>query len=444
VDGIKPTIADLNDDNTPVFDAPKVDLLHPSGPLTTEPTVAVPQPSRVAPITPPFHGKPESNVEYVKNTPPPASEPLPVIPERKPDPVPAAAAIHDTAPAAPVVVSDPVKAAPVSAPAKSGRGRGLLIGLIILIVLVGAGAAYYFLVYSKKTPVQAPAVLPVTAGTPSSLDQFTSKGTTFTTGSTTNTPPTLGASLVTTANSGTVSLEVEVEPLATAFTGTPTTTGAAVTANGNTLHLTATPTKLADGSYHWQARTLVGTSTSAWVSNSLPSSTGPDFIISTVAPAVPTVTAVAGGTITGTTLTTSQNQALITGKTVAGSTVAIVVTPDNITLTPTVAADGTWTVTPSQSLANGSHTLAITTTDAAGNKSQASYTLAINPVVATTTPTAPVVTTPAATTPTTPVTTKLAPTGDPTQTLSLIALLVGLASVIGLVYLRRFDRHERG
>jgi hypothetical protein len=429
VDGIKPTLSDLKDDPTPVYDPVKMNLLNPSGPNGLEPTA--PTPSRVAPITPPFHATPESNVEIVQNDPEPTPEPMPIQAIPVPDRVNAPAPIHDIAPAAPVAQDAPavVATTPMTQP-KSGKG--LAIGIIVaLLLLAAAAAAYYFLVYKKPVAI-APASIAVTAGTPTSLVQQGTKAA-LTAGATVNTPPILGASLVTTANSGSVALEVEVEPLATAFTGVPTVTGQVTTANGSTLKLSASPGKLADGSYHWQARTKVGISTSAWVTNSPVGSTKADFVISTVAPTAPVVSAVAGGTISGTAVATTQNQPLISGTTAPGSTLSITVTPDNITLTPNVAASGSWSVTPSQQLANGAHTLAFTTTDAAGNHSQASYTLTINPVVAA----APAPATPAVTT---PVTTKLAPTGDPTLPLTLVALAAGLASVAGLVYLRRYDQ----
>jgi hypothetical protein len=411
VDGIKPTLSDLKDDPTPVYDPVKMNLLNPSGPNGLEPTA--PTPSRVAPITPPFHATPESNVEIVQNDPEPTPEPMPIQAIPVPDRVNAPAPIHDIAPAAPVAQDAPavVATTPMTQP-KSGKG--LAIGIIVaLLLLAAAAAAYYFLVYKKPVAI-APASIAVTAGTPTSLVQQGTKAA-LTAGATVNTPPILGASLVTTANSGSVALEVEVEPLATAFTGVPTVTGQVTTANGSTLKLSASPGKLADGSYHWQARTKVGISTSAWVTNSPVGSTKADFVISTVAPTAPVV---------------------------SGSTLSITVTPDNITLTPNVAASGSWSVTPSQQLANGAHTLAFTTTDAAGNHSQASYTLTINPVVAAApAPATPAVTTPTVpTTPATPVTTKLAPTGDPTLPLTLVALAAGLASVAGLVYLRRYDQ----
>jgi LPXTG-motif cell wall-anchored protein len=321
-----------------------------------------------------------------------------------------------------------------------GRGKTILLVVLIVLLVIGAGAAIYFLVIHKTAKVVAPAAVAVAAVKPTDLVQEGSNGV-IASGATTSAIPSLGATLVTTANTGSATLQVEVEPLGTAFTGTPTTTGKAVPATGSNLTLTATPLKLADGSYHWQARTQVGSANSAWVTESPATATTADFVLSSAAPIAPTVSAVGGGSLSGTTLTTTQNQPVLSGTTAVGSTVTILVTPDNITLTPKVAADGTWTVTPSQQLANGAHTLAITTTDTGGKTSQASYTLTINPVVATTVPST---TTGTTTTPAIAATTSLAPTGDSTQTLSIIAAIVGLSALAGLVFLRRFDHHEQG
>ncbi len=457
MDGIKPTIADLNDDQTPVYDPVKVDLLHPSGPATTEPTV--PQPARVAPITPPMHAVPESNVEIVQNQPAPTppTEPMPVVPQRVPDsvPPPIPAPIHDNAPtppAAPVVSeTQAIAAAPVEKTSHALRNVGLL-----LLIPIALGIAAYFIYFHKKVVVVAPAGTVLTAVAPTSLIQQNSSGA-IAPGGQTSTTPTFGATLTTSAKTGSASLQVEVEPMATAFSGTPTVTGSAVSATGSALTLTAKPSVLSNGPYHWQARTKVGAATSAWVVENTTGTTTPDFTIagSTEAAAVPTplqaptITAVGGGSVSGLNLTTSQNQPQLSGKTDAGTSLTITVTPDNITLTPKIAADGTWTATPAQTLANGAHTLALTSSNTAGTKSQASYTLNVNPVVTSTTPPVSTPAAPAAAAPVTPTpapvnTTALAPTGDPTQPLTLIATIVGLIAVAGLIFLRRFDRHERG
>ncbi len=457
MDGIKPSLSDLNDDQTPVYDPVKVDLLHPSEAPNLEPSVPAASP-RVAPITPPYHGAPESNVEMVQNTPPPEPVVPAPAPARVPDAIAPAAPIHDDAPKpvasttdAAVMTGGP---APMTAPSRGKRGPIVVLIVLLLLIAAGGGAYYYYFVLQKKPTVSAPAAVALTTVAPTKLTQEDAKGA-LANGATTNTPPTLGATLETQATSGSAILQVEVEPLTTAFTGTPTASGQAVSANGANLLLSVALKSLKDGSYHWQARTEVGSSTSSWVVAPGSTLTTPNFVIASTAPAAPTVSAVGGGTVTGTTLTTTQNEPALSGTTTAGSSLSILVTPDNITLTPTVAANGSWTVTPTQQLANGAHTLALTTTDAAGNHSQASYTLTVNPVVtaapATSTPVASSSTTPsasssnsvAATTPstTTPVnTTKLAATGDPTQPITLIALVLGLGSIVALVYLRRYDR----
>ncbi|HXX93385.1 MAG TPA: hypothetical protein VEN81_07110, partial [Planctomycetota bacterium] len=73
-----------------------------------------------------------------------------------------------------------------------------------------------------------------------------------------------------------VTLEVEVQPIGTAFTGVPTASGGA-TGPGSSISV-ALPA-LADGSYHWQARTVSGGVTSSWMSFGLNLETDPDFVV---------------------------------------------------------------------------------------------------------------------------------------------------------------------
>jgi hypothetical protein len=72
-------------------------------------------------------------------------------------------------------------------------------------------------------------------------------------------------------------LQVEVQLVGTAFTGTETATGLAV-ASGSVAQVPVAP--LADGSYHWQARVIDGDgNTSAWVSFGGNPETAIDFIV---------------------------------------------------------------------------------------------------------------------------------------------------------------------
>ena len=430
VDGIKPTLSDLNDDTTAASGPVLVDLLHPAEhpdepvvaavapvvPLPPAPEAYSPRPApaaspRIAPITPPYRAAPESNVEMV-----PAPNPDPItaaVPAPKPAPAPTPKAVEPSG---------------VYAVTRQSSGRKpLVIGLISLLalLLIGGGfAAFYFLVMKPNAATTStPAAVAVVATAPSKLDQQTTAGA-LKSGDSVNVAPGFIVTLPTTATSGSATAEVEIQPLATPFVGAPTASGQAVSANGHDLMLPVSLTAvLPDGSYHWQARTKVGTVTSTWVAYAATGVTTADFIITTAAPAVPTLGQISSGKVTGLAATTTANQPQLSGTTVPGSTLTITVAPDNITLTPTIAADGTWTATPAQQLANGAHTITFVTVDRVGNHSQSVYTLAINPAV-----------------PVAAVAPKLAATGDSTALLTLLALLAGATAVFALVYLRRYDR----
>ena len=77
-----------------------------------------------------------------------------------------------------------------------------------------------------------------------------------------------------------VQLEVEVRPIGTAFTGTPTCTSDPAVASGSTA--SATCTGLSDGQYHWQARAKDSADiTGQWLSAGGNPETSPDFEVRT-------------------------------------------------------------------------------------------------------------------------------------------------------------------
>jgi outer membrane protein OmpA-like peptidoglycan-associated protein len=107
--------------------------------------------------------------------------------------------------------------------------------------------------------------------------------------------------------------------------------------------------------------------------------------VDTTPPAVPVISTPTEGS------TTSNPTPPITGTAEAGSTVTV--TENGVTLCTAVTnASGTWSCTPSASLAPGPHAIVATATDAAGNTSPA--TPVRNFTVDTTAPNAPVITTP--------------------------------------------------
>lgn len=118
------------------------------------------------------------------------------------------------------------------------------------------------------------------------------------------------------------------------------------------------------------------------------------FTVDTAIPVAPTLTSVtddvAGGALGALTngQLTNDNLPTLTGTAEAGSTVSIY---DGSTLLgTTVATGGTWTFTPGTALADGSHTLTVTATDAGGNISQPTTGFTI--VVDATAPVTPVIT----------------------------------------------------
>jgi len=123
---------------------------------------------------------------------------------------------------------------------------------------------------------------------------------------------------------------------------------------------TLTPTTpLADGSH-----TVSATQTDA-AGNTSPASTPVTFTVDTVAPAAPVITSPTDGS------TTKNPTPPIKGTGVPGDTVTVTI-DGTVVGTTTVQPDGTWTFTPTTPLADGSHTVSATQTDAAGNTSPVS------------------------------------------------------------------------
>jgi len=142
-------------------------------------------------------------------------------------------------------------------------------------------------------------------------------------------------------------------------TGTLTTT---VAANGT---WTATPsTPLATGTQSITARATDAAGNSS-------GNASLSLTIDTTAPAAPAVSLAAAsdsGTL-GDNLTNDSTPTL-SGTGVAGDTIHVTL-PSGTVLQATVAANGTWSVTPATALANGTNALTVTATDAAGNVSAA-------------------------------------------------------------------------
>ncbi len=84
-----------------------------------------------------------------------------------------------------------------------------------------------------------------------------------------------------------VQLEVEVRPVGTSFSNTPTCGSGSAVASGNTASVTCSG--LASGQYHWQARAKDShDATGSWFNAGGNPETNPDFIVDTIAPPSPT------------------------------------------------------------------------------------------------------------------------------------------------------------
>ncbi|MDX6020939.1 Ig-like domain-containing protein [Scandinavium sp. V105_16] len=184
----------------------------------------------------------------------------------------------------------------------------------------------------------------------------------------------------------TLSGTAEVGATVNIYDGTTLVGTTTADAQGNWIVTTST---LGDGPH-----TLTAKATDA-AGNLGPSSAGFAITIDTSAPVVPVLQTVSDdvtggvvGTLTNGQLT-NDNKPTLTGTAEAGSTVSIY---DGSTLLgTTVATGGSWSFTPGTALTDGSHTLTVTATDAAGNISPATGSFAI--VVDATLPVTPVITT---------------------------------------------------
>ncbi len=355
-------------------------------------------------------------------TAPAAAQPAPVASQPQPTAEPLQANIPPTMPPA---------AAPKS---QIAWDRVALVGAgVIIIIALGA----FLLLGNKKPAAKTPTTTPTqTQNQPTALAasklQQTSDGTAAIAGGASYNQGklTLGFDI---AGTGTdIIPEVEVQPMGTAFTGTATAKGQAATAAADgTLQGTVVVTGLADGAYHWQARASQGSTKGDWASYGTDASAA-DFTIDTVAPAAPTVATIDATAVTaGQTVATTSNRPTFTGKADPNTALSIEVKPEGIKLSVTTDANGNWSTTANVDVPNGTHTLAVTSADAAGNTTSSTVVLGIN--TATTVATSPA----AAVTDTT---TTLAHTGEDTHTITLWALL---AMVLSLAILTTVNRHAR-
>ncbi len=342
-----------------------------------------------------------------------------------PEPVIAAAAKKDAEP--PAETPPPVPPLPASAPPapKSPRNRRPLwiILIMLLVLLLASGGAYYwFKVRKPSSPASQPVnnqTITVSPEAPANLEQKNAAGQTLATGGSSKNPIEFGFSLTTSANSGTLQPQVEVQPLGTEFTGQSNYQGADTGVTNGSVDGVVTAKDLKDGSYHWQARFISGDTAGNWVSYGSNEESVADFVIDSTAPTSAKLSSVGGKTVSGsaTTISTTNNQPTLSGTAEAGSTVAVSISPDSLSGTATAAEDGSWSLSLNQQLSNGEHTVTITTTDTAGNSQTATLTLNVNAG--------------------TKATTTVAPTGDSTSRMTLVGIIGLVVAIAGLVLATR-------
>lgn len=127
--------------------------------------------------------------------------------------------------------------------------------------------------------------------------------------------------------------------------------------------------------------------------NASNASPGFALVVDTIAPTIPVITSVTDSTAPGTGVlvsgqATNETRPALSGTGEAGSTITVY-SDGNVIGTTTVGAGGTWSLTPSASLLNGSHLLTVSASDAAGNVSATSAPFTI--LVDTAPPATPVV-----------------------------------------------------
>jgi hypothetical protein len=397
-----------------------VDLLHPQE-LPPAP-VAPPAPVQAPPPAP---------------TPPPA----PVAP----------ATLQSQFTTPPVPTPHPVQVGSTQMPGQAkpaSRKKPLIITAIAILVLAVIGVVAYILMHKTTAPVAPAAKVAVKAGEVTNLAQSSTEGVLAAGAVTKQATIAFAFDFTTSANSGSVIPEVEVQLIDTHFTDQPNITGQSISATGHTLHLMAESAALKDGNYHWQARIRVGNDNGPWKAYDVnPFSFGVATGV-VAAPAAPVVDSVGGVKVADGKVTTTTVRPVFYGTAPKGSSITLAIKPGSTTYKGTTDNSGAWTITPTADLASGDHTATITAKPASGASTTVDVAVSIAPVVAEATP-APTTspdpaTTPAATPVATPSATPspvLAPTGDPVAPIMGIAFVIFLLTLFGLH--RLTPRHER-
>lgn len=384
------------DPNTPnpATPQPTDGLIMPDQPdvqVTAEPTPipvtnATPQP------TPAPTPEAPASVPQPASTPEPAPEPDPLFtPVTEPDPLEVVPKPVAPTPAAPVTsqtmqrLDDGAKPVVVAAtgqtvvaktekPHKSRR-KTMLVLLIGLAVLAAVGfAVYTYFMKPNVSETETPAaIVSVNQLSPENLTQGTDK-TELTAGSQTNSATLILSGSAPSGGPANLQLEVEIQPLGTDFTGTPTQNTIAVPDETDPLKVKLTD--YAEGSYHWQARLSDGTNQGPWTAYNTGDDAGKtaDFTIDRAVPTAALIKTMNGKNVTGKNVTSTVAQPVLTGTAEAGSTITVAF-GQTASYKATTTAEGTWSVTAGAALPNSKYTLTVTSADPAGNATATTYTL---------------------------------------------------------------------
>jgi hypothetical protein len=348
--------------------------------VTAAPMAAVPTP--VAPEVQPVTEEPAPLEAPVADEPDPLfapvteADPLDVVSEPvAPAPAPpvtdqAMNRLDDTQ--QPVVAATGQTVVAASKPHKS-RNKTILMLVVGLLLLGAIGfAAYTFFVKPNVAETTTPAaILSVDQLSPENLTQATDKGE-LAAGSQTNASVLIFSGQAPADAPEGLQLQIEIQPLGTDFTDTPTEESIAVADETNPLTLKVTDYE--PGSYHWQARLSDGTNNGPWVAFNTAEDAGKtaDFTIDRTSPAAALIKTSNGRTVTGKNITSSVAQPVLTGTSEAGTTVTVAFS-ESLTYKATIASDGTWTLTAGAVIPDGKYTLTVTAADPAGNAVAASY-----------------------------------------------------------------------
>lgn len=273
----------------------------------------------------------------------------------------------------PVVASTGQTVIAASKPTKSRRKTMII--LVVGLLLAGAAgfAAYTFLAKPNVSETTTPsAIVAVDQLSPEGLTQATDKAD-LTAGSQTNASVLLFSGKAPADAPVGVELQIEIQPLGTDFTGTPTEPSIAVPDETNPLQLKVTDYE--PGSYHWRARLSDGASNGPWVAFNTDEDAGKtaDFTIDRTAPSAALIKTLNNKNVTTKTVTSTVAKPVFTGTSEAGSTVTVAFN-ESLTYKAVVAADGSWTLTTVADVPNAKYTLTVTSADAAGNATASSYT----------------------------------------------------------------------